>query len=215
MSLRFAHIDTLATEATPLYLFDRQLQQRIPVYETSDRWKLDQTVAYKLQKRRGVFSAQALQPVYYSADRQRIIDRAQSHVHDDLTRILPWLCPLITCKNQKVLCFEFEFEVEIGYTTCVTIHPEDELCYAVRHGRRGHSQFVRDRAPEPTRKLALILRKKGRYYEIVTAFKGALAEPEPWDFQANARALNFWKKHALIWGSEPVVEGTLRTTCPW
>ncbi|MFO7807213.1 MAG: hypothetical protein R6V40_02195 [Candidatus Moraniibacteriota bacterium] len=62
-------------------------------------------------------------------------------------------------------------------------------------------------------------------YVLITAFVGKRPQPEPWDArnfsqqpdpqEAERLAREFWSNHALIWGTEEIIQDTITTECPW
>lgn len=150
------------------------------------------------------------------ASGEMVFDRLTSHMHIG--------GPLLREALRQIRSGERDFLVEgvdlgrvIGHTTCVETGPEDEVVYALREKRRGLTRFVKNRASVPARHLTVVLkrREEDQQYVLITAFVGQPAEPEPWDAKATDASRQFWATHALVAGSEPVVEGTTTTECPW
>jgi hypothetical protein len=68
---------------------------------------------------------------------------------------------------------------------------------------------------EPWRFVVLEKAADAACYVLLTAYIGHRSELEPWDEGATAESRQFWATHALIWESEPIIEGTETTVCPW
>jgi len=149
-----------------------------------------------------------------------VIDRYNSHLHEGVSRLLPAAFAQISSLGRKFFVEEVDFGRSIGETVCVQTTDADEVVWAKRPKRFGHSRFVKNRPPEPCSSVVIILKTadgeadRGKYV-LVAAFVGIRPEPEPWDRNATANSRAFWASHALIWGCEPIVPGTETTVCPW
>jgi hypothetical protein len=148
---------------------------------------------------------------------QIVVDRYRSHNHLATRPLLPEVLGQIYAQGRQFIHEEVDFGRIVGLSTCVVTGPGDEIVYAQRPGRRGPTRFVKNRQPEPSSAVTVILKKDDfeDYYVLITAFIGNKPEPEPWDRHATEKSRGFWASHALIWGSEPVVPGTETTVCPW
>ncbi|MFA6534111.1 MAG: hypothetical protein WCT37_02980 [Patescibacteria group bacterium] len=152
------------------------------------------------------------------ASGEEVVDRYQSHLHADVARLLPEALGKIDPAGRKFLVEEVDFGRLIGGTTCAATGPDDEVLFAKRPKRFGHSRFVKNRTAEPCSSIVVILKKAEDFdetYILITAFIGHRPEPEPWDRNATANSRAFWDSHALVWGSEPTVPGTETDKCPW
>jgi hypothetical protein len=153
------------------------------------------------------------------ASGEKVIIRNTSHVHDnpELEKYLINALSKIKSNNQNVIEGEVDFGKTIGVTRCIATSENDEIVFAMRPKRKGYTRFVKGRVPEPTSKLTVILTKDRQTndYLVLTTYIGAKAEPEPWDFRATDKALEFWKSHALVYGTEPVLEGTETSDTKW
>ncbi len=96
----------------------------------------------------------------------------------------------------------------------------DEIVYAVRldsSGRRrsGHTRFVKNLKPQPTTLATFVILNKDDVNILLTAFVGAKSEPEPWDNRADQNSLEFWQRHALVFGFESIDQTSITEVCPW
>lgn len=150
------------------------------------------------------------------ASGELVQDREQSHLHDGVRALLPRVLSHTRSSGREMIIREFWFETSVGNSTCVSTRDEDEIVYARREGREGLTRFVKNRQPMPCRCVTVILRRRcdSGAYEVMTAYIGQRAPREPCP-KAGSEAFEFWSTHALVWGSEPVVEGTETSTCPW
>jgi len=151
---------------------------------------------------------------------EEVVDRFRSHLHSTVAPLLPDALARVEGRERQFLVEEVDFGRIVGQSTCVATGPGDEIVFAQRPGRWGLTRFIKNRQPEPTTSVVVILKTaagKGHEgkYVLVTAFLGRKAEPEPWDPRATAASRDFWGSHALIWGSEPIVPGTETIVCPW
>jgi hypothetical protein len=145
-----------------------------------------------------------------------VVDRYNSHIHETVKVVLPAALAQIESGRSQFLVTEIEFEKVIGDTTCIPTGPGDEVVFAKRPKRFGHTRFVKNRKPLPCSSVVVILKATTEGgYVLITAFVGHKAEPEPWDRHSNSKSLEFWSKHALVWGSEEVIPGTETERCPW
>jgi len=150
-------------------------------------------------------------------------DRKTSHLHGNVLDLLSEALPQINAADRDFIIVEFDFGRTIGDTTCVPTNEQDEIVFAQRPNRAGHTRFVKNRLPESSSTLVVILKRFARevpedpeqFYVIITAFIGRKAEPEPWDPRATPESASFWSTNALLWGAEEVLPETETTTCPW
>ncbi len=155
-----------------------------------------------------------------------VVDRHNSHLHEGVAHLLPDAFTRIESLGGEFFVEEVDFGRPIGETTCVATAAGDQVIYAKRPRRWGHSRFVRNRKPELCSSLVVILKAgDDGEYVLITAFVGHRPQPEPWDRknfsqQPNPReaerlAREFWSSHALVWGSEETIPGTEMARCPW
>jgi hypothetical protein len=152
------------------------------------------------------------------ASGEEVVDRYRSHLHRPVLALLPEALSRVESGRRGFILAEVNFGLVIGVTTCVATRAGDEVVYAKRPKRAGLSRFVKNREAEPCSSVVVILKAADEFpaaYVLVTAFIGQKPEPEPWDRNATANSRAFWKSHALVWGSEAVIDGTETTHCPW
>ncbi len=143
-------------------------------------------------------------------------DRAQSHLHAGVIELLPEVLSSTDSRGKANFVREFRFNRVVGINNRVKTGANDEIVFAQRVGRTGLSRFVKNRQPEPTRYVTVVLnRRASGVYEVLTAYIGSAAPREPWDPRADREvSARFWASEALLWGSEPVVDGTETTNMP-
>ena len=150
------------------------------------------------------------------ASGEPVYDRHDSHLHNGVAKLLPEMLAQVS-GGKEFIEQEYDFGRIVGETVCVGTGENDQIVYAKRPRRNGHTRFVRNRQAEPC-STALAVLKKDRVrpvYYLITAFIGKKAGLEPWDNRATSRDREFWKHHALVYGSEEIVPGTEAEVCPW
>jgi cold shock CspA family protein len=152
---------------------------------------------------------------YLSKDEQFVVNRPFNHIHQGIGSKLEEIIKLVSCEERSFLIQQIDYPEDVGKSTCVEVSDNDEIVYAKRDGRKGFTKFVMDRQPEATNSISIVLKKTQDFYTIITAYYGKHAEAEPWDERANNNSINFWKNHALLFGSEPIDASSVTTTCPW
>lgn len=148
---------------------------------------------------------------------EEVVDRYRPHLHQDAVSVLPEALQKINASGRNFIIEEVKFDRIVGETICVATRPGDQIIYAKRPKRWGHTRFVRNRKPEQSSSVVVILKKaeEDDFYILITAFVGKIADPEPWDRNATSTSRDFWNTHALVWGYEEVLLDTETTECPW
>jgi hypothetical protein len=138
-----------------------------------------------------------------------------SHIHKGVEPYFPYIFEQITKFDEEKIVMAFEFPSIVGKTTCVTTNENDEIFYAIRVGRSGHTRFVLNREPFNCNFITVVLLRVPTHYLIMSSYIGNVAKPEPWDEHASPDDLEFWKEHALIFGEEKIIDDSQSKTCPW
>jgi hypothetical protein len=151
------------------------------------------------------------------ASGEEVRDREVSHLHANVKELLAEVCSKIQTQGKDVLIEEVDLARPVGLNMRVKTTDTDEIVFAQRPNREGLTRFVKNRQPEMCSIVRIVLKKSSKFdgYEISTAFIGTAATLEPWHKDATLECTEFWNKEAMIWGSEPVIEGTETTECPW
>lgn len=104
----------------------------------------------------------------------------------------------------------------VGESSLVPTGLSDEIVFAQRPNRDGLTRFAKNRSPRPCSSLTVVVRKEeAGYYTLLTAFVGDRSELEPWHPDADETAREFWRQYALVWGREPIIEGTETSVSPY
>ncbi|MGB0861729.1 MAG: hypothetical protein ACPG19_06700 [Saprospiraceae bacterium] len=218
MKILFGKIKSLPSETQKGILTDLEsFNYAFSRENCVDEFEIGQLCAFHLNnKSRMNKIPQHIQRVYISKDKKRIIDRPKSHLHKGITtKLLTQICANVECGKQKKLKVQLNFRKEVGVTHCVPITEKDEIVYAIRKGRFGHTKFVKNREPEPTHSATIILKKVLQHYKILTSYIGTPSELEPKDHRATTASIEFWNRHALVFGSEAIEEDSITEECPW
>lgn len=148
---------------------------------------------------------------------EAVYDRPNSHLHKGVRALLPELLRGFDPRGQRFVVHEHDFGRVVGKTACVPTSGRDAVVYAFRPKRQGMTRFVKNRQLEPCSSAVFILKRDDyeSYYVLITAFIGHESGPEPWDVRATDANREFWRTHALVWGSEEVIPGTETCVCPW
>lgn len=178
--------------------------------------ELNDRVAFLTEYKNEKQYVHAIRKIFQNKIGVKFIPRvSKTHLHKGIEPYLSVVIDQILDLNAERIVKDFEFPSIIGQTTCVTTDENDEIVYAIREGRLGHSRFVLNREPVDTNFLTIVLRKLSDYYQIISCYIGKLAKPEPWDEYASPDALEFWENHALIFGEEEIIIESKTDTCPW
>jgi FMN phosphatase YigB (HAD superfamily) len=105
---------------------------------------------------------------------------------------------------------EVDLHRSVGVLGCIEaprIRPDAQATFTVRPNRRAPSRVVISTTPQVTTKFTICAMRRGAAdFELLTAYAGPYAPPEPWDAvglqRANldqAAALEYWCAHALVW----------------
>jgi hypothetical protein len=120
-----------------------------------------------------------------------IFDKPESHIHHNVTNLVPTIIPSLIVDPNKVFQ-EFIVGVEeVLPLMCLPVAVGDELFLAKRKDRKGYSIFFKAKKPGTTNKITLMLKKSSAYpdsvtseeegFTIATAFAGLAGGREPWN----------------------------------
>lgn len=102
----------------------------------------------------------------------------------------------------------------IGTTNCVPTTRSDEIVYAKRKQRDSYSRFVKNREPEDTRSVVVIINKVNDDFELWSAWCGKLV-PMVRDESGRLHGdKSFWAMHALVYDTDVIQLETLTTEIP-
>lgn len=148
------------------------------------------------------------------------VDMESSHAtthfthHPKLIEAVKKAIPSIDAK-ENIVRIEIDMGVEVGTTDLIETSDQDEIIYAKRPLRSQYSRFVKNKNSKPTNWITIDVRKNGEVYNLYTSFVGRLTPSFPGGNYLPEQSKDFWSKHALVWGSQEIVDGTETTKCPW
>lgn len=104
----------------------------------------------------------------------------------------------------------------VGMTDLVEVNEGDEVVYAKRPKRVIYTKFVKNRAPVPSSFITIWLRRDSeKEFELFSCYIGRPVPAFPGDEYEEPASRPFWEKHALVWGTQAIIEGTETQNCPW
>ena len=149
---------------------------------------------------------------------EQVFDGTPSHVLGHPT-VMPFLAEALSRiygTNRDRIYEEVDFGRLIGESNCVRTRHGDKIFFAQRRNRKGLTRFVKNRPPEPSSRVTVVLVQQNECsYLLRTAFIGEKTPPEPWDMEAGMDSILFWNAHALTCGFAETMPGTETTVCPW
>lgn len=121
----------------------------------------------------------------------------------------------------KEIARHFDMGKPIGTMDVVRVDDTDELVYATRMNREsdGLVPFVKSRKGNPCPYVAVhLVPQLNGVYILESAWIGTFGgddEPFPMAKDATPRSVEFWSKHAFVWGSQGIEPESVTTTRPW
>ena len=89
---------------------------------------------------------------------EEVVNRFNTHLHSEIELLLSEALLKIESKGRKFFREQIDFGRVIGKTTCVATKLGDKIIYAKRPKRFGYTRFVKNRQPESTQFLSVILK---------------------------------------------------------
>lgn len=109
---------------------------------------------------------------------------------------------------------EYEAGRIVGTTNCVRVTENDEIVYAKRLGRDSYSKFVKNRVPEPTSTVAVVLFQKDYGYLVWSAWCGNIVPVQPNEKGKMVTVPGFWDSRALVYDPQVIQKDTERSDRP-
>ncbi len=109
----------------------------------------------------------------------------------------------------------------VGLCDVVTTNESDEVVYGIRRNRQddGLVPFVKNRRGDPSTSVALhVIEQPDGTYKLSSAWFGVYDgddEPFPESRDATGRSVEFWNRHAFVYGSQAMMPGTETSAKPW
>jgi hypothetical protein len=189
---------------------------KFKTYSLQGEIQLFDKVAFIIKLKNGKEVADKIRKIYQNKIGIKFVRRIKtSHIHKGVEQYWSEVFEQITDYFEEKIERDFDLHSIIGKTTCVPTDKNDEIFYAIREDRLGHSRFVLNRQPLDTNFITVILLRVPTHYLIITSYLGTLSKPEPWDVIASQDAFDFWNNHAIVFGEEDIIIESKTYTCPW
>lgn len=114
-----------------------------------------------------------------------------------------------------------DMNTAVGTCDVVKVDESDEIVYGMRKNRSedGLVPFTKTRQGEPCPFVAVhLVPQPDKTYILSSAWIGTFGdddEPFPNSPDATERSVEFWNKHAFVYGSQEIVAGTETLKRPW
>ena len=159
-------------------------------------------------------NATAIRKVFENNYGLRFFTRVDvSHIYVDVDKYLPTMIKDIENLDKNYI--EHKFDEVVGKTMCINVSDKDDIVYAKRLRRKGHSKLVLNKKPQYCKTVTCAFIKNEHGYLILTFFAGEHGGREPWDEFATADDIRFWINHALVFDKENIQPDTQTAICPW
>jgi len=109
----------------------------------------------------------------------------------------------------------------VGTIDVVKVDDSDDIVYGIRKNcaEDGLVPFTKSRAGKPCPYVAMhLVPQSNKSYTLSSAWIGIFGdddEPFPQSPNMNDRSVDFWNKHAFIYGSQEIISGTETSSRPW
>jgi len=120
--------------------------------------------------------------------------------------------------NLKGLHMEVEIDMGrvIGSTDIVETSEKDNIYYAQPVKNANYSRFVKNRPPQPSRKLTIIVQKDDiGNYEVTDTWIGPCSPPFPGHENATDESRPYWENHALVQDAQIIQSRSITKVCPY
>jgi hypothetical protein len=109
----------------------------------------------------------------------------------------------------------------VGTCDVVEVGSADKVVYGVRKNREneGLVPFVKNRQGDDCQYVTVhLIPQTDKSYVLSSTWIGTFGEddePFPFSHDANERSIDFWNKHAFVYGSQEILPNTETNICPW
>jgi hypothetical protein len=118
--------------------------------------------------------------------------------------------------TKEIERYEIDIGEFVGMSDLIETTADDKIIYALRPLRLQYSRFVKNKQPQPTLYIVIDLRKDtDGIYTLYTAYIGKLTPSFPGGDFMPEQSKEFWSHHALVWGTQEIIEGSETTENPW
>jgi hypothetical protein len=144
------------------------------------------------------------------------------HIEDtpELASLVKEVVGTLALSGQE-LAQHFDLGRVVGTCDVVNVTDSDELVYGIRKNREddGLVPFVKNRQGDPCPYVAVhLLPQPDKSYILSSAWIGTFGEddePFPQSQDANERSVDFWNRHAFVYGSQEIMPSTETANKPW
>lgn len=135
--------------------------------------------------------------------------------HPHLLTLLKELLENTTVSRPEMI-IEKDMGRVIGTTDIVQTTEKDIVVYAQRLGEETFTPFVKNRQPDTSTYLSLILKQTpAKNYELWDVWIGQFTPVVPGHEEEVPESIPYWEEHAFIWGSRLVQPRTVTRDCPY
>ena len=122
--------------------------------------------------------------------------------------------------STSINVIEYDCGRPVGKTACVKVSADDLITYAQLMVRgssdRVYGRFVHKRKGEPSRFILIILKRDDAGdWGVHWVRIGKHMPPWPGSPNATDESRQFWREHALVYGSRSTVRSSMTANCPW
>ena len=123
--------------------------------------------------------------------------------------------PTLSIKGDKVI-IERNMGRGIGNSDVVTTSDNDNIYYAQPIKKVVYSRFAKNRIPNPSQTLTIVLQKDDDgNYEVSDTWIGNSRPPFPGDENETDDSKTFWETHALIHDAQIIQTKSITKNCPY
>lgn len=120
-----------------------------------------------------------------------------------------------TLRGARVV-IERDMGRDIGTTDVVATSDSDTIYYAQPLKSDVYSRFAKNRYPQSSRLLTIIIEKDSDgNYEVIDTWIGSHHPALPGDENATAESKTYWKSHAFVQDAQVVQSKSITKTCPY
>ena len=151
---------------------------------------------------------------------KKIFDRPFSRWHEDVSKDVLLEALLKLAPHGLFHKEVIDMKYIIGKSHCVEVTKDDDIVYVIRKMKNGPTPMVRNKAPDDSSLLTILLKQIGlEKYILISTYIGE-GEPEPWDFhfynqstwrkkrnfdqEEYQKSVDFWNTHALVYDEDDI-----------
>lgn len=123
--------------------------------------------------------------------------------------------------NGQEIARHYDMGRIVGASDVVSVDSSDKIVYGIRKNREdeGLVPFVKNRRGDSCQYVSVhLVPQTDKLYLLSSAWIGTFGdddEPFPLAIDSNGKSVDFWNKHAFVYGSQQILDDSETTTCPW